>query len=68
MYELIFTDGYDITREAYSSYDEAYSALFESIWEIPSWSIWEDKKYYAPYEEYNWNWCEHLLWWADKGE
>lgn len=27
MYELIFTDGYDITREVYSSYDEAYSAM-----------------------------------------
>lgn len=27
MYELIFTDGYDITREIYSSYDEAYSAM-----------------------------------------
>lgn len=27
MYELIFTDGYDITREVYSSYEEAYVAM-----------------------------------------
>ena len=39
--------------------------LFESIWEFPSWSTWRDKKYICPYEDYDTNWCEHLLWWAE---
>lgn len=57
-----------LVRDDWNKSSRITTDLFESIWEIPSWSIWEDKKYYAPYEEYNWNWCEHLLWWADKGE
>lgn len=36
--------------------------LFEGIWEIPTWSNWKDKIYYAPYEDYDFNWCEHLMW------
>lgn len=40
--------------------------FFDDIWELPSWSTWRDKKYIYPYEDYDTNWCEHLLWWAEK--
>lgn len=37
--------------------------LFSDIFEEPTWSqCKEEIKYIFPYEDYDFNWCEHLMW------
>lgn len=35
---------------------------FLPLYENPSWCKWEEDKYITPYQDYDWNWCEHLMW------
>ena len=35
---------------------------FYQLYETPTWGRYKDKKYVAPYQNYDTNWCEHLMW------
>lgn len=57
-----------LVRDDWNKSSRITTDLFDGVWEDCSWSIWKDKKYYVPYEGYEYNWCEHLLWWAEDRE
>lgn len=36
---------------------------FDEMFELPSWAKnRKEDKYISPYEDYDYNWCEHLMW------
>lgn len=61
--DIVVSD--DCDKSLRISETKCYNNSFADLWELPSWIDWEAKKYIAPYQDYDYNWCEHLLWWTN---